>query len=377
MKNLYLILFSLLAINCFGQETFYKNYKIRNFIDFLNDGKQTYDYDNLLNNQKAKIKFLSREKCIIYNDLPSDEKDKINDLLKLIEDGVLPKIELKDCSGNILLIDKSNFDKVKTKNLIGVKVTVRAKTFGSDKDNSNFYRAGLLMEKNRLYVNLWPFKENSRNNDKQGESGISVNASDDSGEVDLKADTNLNKSRETREVLFYEIPDDHMAIFRFTEFTMNAITIPLKYRFRTNRDAINTNENEMVEQISISSEEFSTSINIALFGGYSWGKTKFTHRKKIGNRIKNNKNTIGAFLGSSAVELKGSNTNIRINQVQSDREGTIGTISFGIGYVKSWNKISLGVFYGIDKGVGRVSKNWVYDDRPWLGIGLGYDLFKL
>jgi hypothetical protein len=375
MKILHLLLIGLLGFTCYGQETYYKNYKITNFIDFLKDGKNTYDYTSLSKDKKLKVKFLSREKCINYDSLSSSEKSKIDTKLKLVRNGVLPKIELKDCSGNILSIDKSNVDNPLLVKMIGNTITVRAKTFGAEKHNNTKYKAGLLMKEDKLYVNIWPFKVKENNSDdEQSDNGISKS---DDDKLNVTENIDLNDKKETRVPLFYVIPDDHTAIFKFTELSVTAITIPLKYRFQTNRNAIDATDPDNKVDISVKSEEFSSSINLALFGGVSWGKTKFTHRKKIGNRTKTIKNTIGVFLGSSAVELKSTNTNITLTQLQGDREGTIGTVSFGLGYVKSWNKINIGLFLGLDKGVGRVSKSWVYDGKPWLGIGVGYDLFKM
>ena len=380
-----LLLFLLgISICSFGQETLYKSYKVTNFIDFLKDGKHQYDFTNLTEEQKSKVKFLLKEKCSSYNDLTAENKKKIDAKFELVATGVIPSIELKDCAGNVYRIDKSNVDNSTTKRLIGVKETLRAGTFGISKENEDTYRAGLLFKEDKLYVNLWPFKEKTdgQDDDHQAQEGIKIMVTtyldkDDNNENVISDDNDLNITKDTREVLYYKIPDDHTAKFKFTEYTMTAITIPLKYRFRTDRAAIDASDEENPVQISIESEEFSTSVNVAFFGGYTWGNTKFTHRKKIGNRIFTTKNTIGLFVGPSAVELKATNTDITLGQPQGDREGTFGTVSFGIGYVRSWNKISVGVFGGIDKGVGRVAEAWVYDGKPWLGVGIGYDLFKL
>lgn len=383
MKKFYLLIISLLAFNCYSQETYYKSYKIRNFIDFLKDSKTTYDYDSLNDNEKLKVKFLSKEKCVTYNKMLVSQRKVIDAKLKLVADTILPKIELKDCSGNILLINLSNVDNPLLLKMIGKTLIVRAKTFGKDTDNNNEYKAGLLMKDDKLYVNLWPFKEKAYgSSDGQVQEGIAktINLYDDEtndDEVKNKENESLNVKRETSEALFYEIPDDHTAIFKFTEYSINAITIPLKFRFQTDRKTLDTSDENNIKEITVRSEEFSSSINLALFGGFSWGKTKFTHRKKIGNRIRTIKNTFGAFLGSSAVVLSPGNTNITLNKPLGDAEGTIGTVSFGLGYVKNWNKLTIGAFYGIDKGVGSVSKSWTYDGKQWLGIGVGYDLFKM
>ena len=206
--------------------------------------------------------------------------------------------------------------------------------------NKKAYKAGLLFKEDKVYVNLWPFKEksNSKKPDDQSQIGIKktvdiLNDDDKKNNEIIESDDNdLNITRDTREVLFYQIPDDHKVKFKFTEFTFTAITIPLKYRFRTNRVAIDTSDEENPTEVSIENEEFSTSVNMAFFGGYTWGNTKFTHRKKIGNRTFTSKNTLGVFIGPSALELKSANTDIFIGQPKSDREGIFGTISFGIGY---------------------------------------------
>ncbi len=384
MRRILLLFLLGISFCSFGQETLYKSYKVTNFIDFLEDKIHQYDFTNLTEKQKSKVKFLLKEKCSSYDDLTPENKKKIDAKFELVANGVIPSIELKDCAGNVYRIDKSNVDNSATKRLIGVKETLRAGTFGNSKTNEKTYKAGLLFKEDKLYVNLWPFKKKSDDDegDDQAQEGIKLTVTtyserDNDKKNVISDDNDLNVTKDTREVLFYKIPDDHTAKFKFTEYTMTAITIPLKYRFRTDRAAINASDEENPMQISVESEEFSTSVNVAFFGGYTWGNTKFTHRKKIGNRVFTTKNTIGLFVGPSAVELKATNTDITLGQPQGDREGTFGTVSFGIGYVRSWNKISVGVFGGIDKGVGRVAEAWIYDGKPWLGVGIGYDLFKL
>ena len=372
MRNLYLIALCCFTLSCFGQETYYKRYGIKNFIDFLEDKTDNYDYKNLTDIEKRKVIFLSKEVCLPYPKLKKDEKAPIQKKLDLVKQNLLTKVLFTDCAGNSIEINSKNINNQAVIDLISIKVIRRAKIFDNEKTNDNVYDGGLLLKDDRLYVNFWPFIPPKKKGDKKKKKKTKAELLND---ADGKY--KLNASNESRKELFYKIPDDHTAIFHFTEFTLTAITIPLKYRFQTDRDALDASDAENITEINIKSEEFSTSVNLALFGGWTWGKTKFTHRKKIGNRTNTKKNTLGLFLGSSAVELKATNTNITLAQPQGDREGTFGTISFGLGYVKSWNKISIGLFTGIDKGVGRVSEAWIYDGKPWLGIGVGYDLFKL
>jgi hypothetical protein len=48
-------------------------------------------------------------------------------------------------------------------------------------------------------------------------------------------------------------------------------------------------------------------------------------------------------------------------------------MSFGAAY--EFDKFNVGVFAGKDRMFGNL-KNWVYQDKWWVGLGIGYDLFK-
>jgi hypothetical protein len=48
-------------------------------------------------------------------------------------------------------------------------------------------------------------------------------------------------------------------------------------------------------------------------------------------------------------------------------------LSFGFAY--EYDKFNIGVFFGKDRMFGNL-KNWVYQDKWWWGLGIGYDLFK-
>jgi hypothetical protein len=110
--------------------------------------------------------------------------------------------------------------------------------------------------------------------------------------------------------------------------------------------------------------------------GRSWGRTRFNHRLKVGNTTVNNKHSLGGIVGAGAENL--SLTNTDGTKTEEEINGrTIGFLTFGGGYVFSSNKFAFGVFTGIDWGVGEISNSWDYDSRLWIGIGVGYDIFKL
>ena len=212
-------------------------------------------------------------------------------------------------------------------------------------DIKSFY-GNLLFEKNKLYVNPWNF----------------INSS-------IKDDENE---------LYFDLKDGQTAKFKFREFTISTFTLPLKYRFKDDSviiESINEMMETEIKEIKIP-ETFTGGINISVFGGYSWGKTKFNHRKKIGNKSVTKKHTLGLLMGTGVEKLTSKNTDGSEDAPNSTEEFTIGLFSTGAGYVYSRNKIAVGFFYGYDFGVGSISNTWNYDNRPWLGFGLGYDIFK-
>ena len=125
MKNLFLLVLFGISFCSFGQETLYKNYKVTNFIDFLNDSIHDYDYDNLDKKQMYRVKFLLKEKCSSYDDLLAENKAEIDAKFNLVEKGIIPSMELKDCAGNSFIIDKSNVNNLATKKLIGMSEILR------------------------------------------------------------------------------------------------------------------------------------------------------------------------------------------------------------------------------------------------------------
>lgn len=48
-----------------------------------------------------------------------------------------------------------------------------------------------------------------------------------------------------------------------------------------------------------------------------------------------------------------------------------------IGYYWEKGKIQLGIFMGIDFPSRKIQKEWVYRNRPWFAIGVGFSLFKI
>jgi hypothetical protein len=56
---------------------------------------------------------------------------------------------------------------------------------------------------------------------------------------------------------------------------------------------------------------------------------------------------------------------------------TAASFSPHLGVVIDFQKFQFGVYTGIDFLYGELNKYWVYRNQPWLGIGIGYSLFRV
>jgi hypothetical protein len=162
-------------------------------------------------------------------------------------------------------------------------------------------------------------------------------------------------------VYYYTLISGNDFRLRFREWTISALTIPIKYRFK--------NKNV--------GEDFSSSINLNLFAGRSFGRTNFMHRKSVDNKINNWKISYGLILGTSTVVLNKNNTSASNNPILNEESFNKGLFSLGGGVAYSFNAINFGLFYGYDYAIGAGANRWNYNKEPWLGLAIGYSIFKL
>jgi hypothetical protein len=57
-------------------------------------------------------------------------------------------------------------------------------------------------------------------------------------------------------------------------------------------------------------------------------------------------------------------------------ESTQSSITYSIGVIFEVDKFQISSFFGIDTVSGEMGKNWIYRDRPWIGLGFGFEIFK-
>lgn len=59
-----------------------------------------------------------------------------------------------------------------------------------------------------------------------------------------------------------------------------------------------------------------------------------------------------------------------------DSESTQSSITFSAGAIFEIEKFQISTFIGIDTMSGEIGQNWIYRNRPWIGLGFGYEIFK-
>ncbi len=199
-------------------------------------------------------------------------------------------------------------------------------------------------EPSRLHVNFWlpsqPIKDDS------------------TGEM-LTPD-------EVRDIdFYYDLENRQTVAFRFHAVSFGAITIPLQYRLPYTAD----NGQEI-------DGDFATGPTAALYGGYTWGRARYTYLKHAENEIQRERSfTLGGFVGVSTVEVDSASSLSAAEPVTG--ETTVGVASLGITGLMSFRGVEAGLFIGMDFAGGSAGSKWDYDRRPWVGLGVGFNLWSL
>ena len=153
-------------------------------------------------------------------------------------------------------------------------------------------------------------------------------------------------------IYYYKLENRQTIKIKFNHYAIKAITIPIKVRFGSN------------------SLDFSTDANLGIFGGYSWGTSKFTRKEKTGNTEVEQKYTFGIFFGSERLSFEFE------NEDQQEIEEESALVSTGVGFVHSYQNFTVGLTGGFDFALGANKTKWDYHARPWLGIAIGYSIFS-
>ncbi|WP_139255236.1 hypothetical protein [Hymenobacter psychrophilus] len=183
----------------------------------------------------------------------------------------------------------------------------------------------------------------------------------------------LSEDHEDEGVYYYTLTNRQTLTFRFSEWVVSAMTLPLKYRFGGKNHYQGLNN---VDSTKSFRQDFTTAININLFVGHTLrASTSYHYREQVGSITTTQKLMFGVLLGASTVTLDKSNTNAARRPLTGDTKLNKGLATTGLGFTYSVNKLNAGVFGGFDWAVGSSATKWNYNHRPWLGLAIGYSLF--
>ena len=118
-----------------------------------------------------------------------------------------------------------------------------------------------------------------------------------------------------------------------------------------------------------------TNFNAGIAYGYQWNLSKVhpiygQNEAMVGYELEKITFSLAPFAGLTTMALSAGNTepDILVDQ-------TVLGYSVGLAGVFSFNRLNLGLAFGIDHGFGR-AKDWIYQDKLWTGIVIGLDLIK-
>ncbi|HEY5392381.1 MAG TPA: hypothetical protein VIJ57_09725, partial [Hanamia sp.] len=156
--------------------------------------------------------------------------------------------------------------------------------------------------------------------------------------------------------------------FPYYSWDFGPVTIPIKQRFGYTKGNITIDP------------QLQTDLNVGVFGGFTMGRYRKRYEAGEPGELKDLSNlsfTFGGFLNISTAALDSTATTTGKLPFAKDKTATIGVVSFGAGVLTTFYNFQIGLFAGMDKGVGTNAQNWNYNNKPWVGIGIGYDLKKL
>lgn len=214
------------------------------------------------------------------------------------------------------------------------------------------------LEKDSIF-DLWKCNVDEESEDFIKYSDKIIKVFNDQGTVDYLLVDKYNKNNDYTIAL----ENRDYVTFKNSSIVFGPITIPIKYRKGYNKNDIAVNE------------EFKADLNIGVFGGWTFGKQRFRYERGVGiKELATWSTTIGPFVGFSSETLNKSNTTAGNNPFIGDKTKSIGVVSPGIGIVKTVYNFNFGFYYGWDLGIGKESNNWNFQNKPWLGVGIGYSL---
>ena len=137
-------------------------------------------------------------------------------------------------------------------------------------------------------------------------------------------------------------------------FVSGAVTVPIK--IRPGGDERNEDTDERIRQF-----DFANDINVGISAGF---------KIRIDSKQRAFFNILGG-ISLTSVSVDEGNTNNFVEQ-----KTNASAITYSIGLVFQYDDFQFGFFNGWDYLSRDFGENWVYQGRPWYGIGLGLSIFS-
>lgn len=104
--------------------------------------------------------------------------------------------------------------------------------------------------------------------------------------------------------------------------------------------------------------DFEGNINIGLTAG-------------VRRRVSSNGSSYLSFFGGLSL----GSTKLTTDNSDVTSETNIGILTPFVGLMFEYNDFEIGVFTGWDHASGKIAQSWDYNALPWIGVGLGYNIF--
>ncbi|WP_341222203.1 hypothetical protein [Polaribacter atrinae] len=176
-----------------------------------------------------------------------------------------------------------------------------------------------------------------------------------SGKPEAIAQNALTYQKSNFENIYFKINADEYLAFaeelkRRGSFVVGASTTLIKIRPGNGKES----EDEVIYS------EFGNDFNIGVTAGW-----------RVSDYKKNLSVSLVGGIGFSSIKVTPQTTRNFI-----DTESTQSSISYSAGAIFEIDKFQISAFIGIDTMSGEIGKNWIYRNRPWIGLGFGYEIFK-
>ncbi len=134
-------------------------------------------------------------------------------------------------------------------------------------------------------------------------------------------------------------------------FVVGASTTLIKIRSGNGKDI---NDEDVIYS------EFGNDFNIGITAGW-----------RVNNYEDNVAVSIVGGIGFASIKVTPQTTRDFITS-----ESSQSAITFSGGLIFEVEKFQISTFVGIDTMSGEIGRNWIYRNRPWIGVGFGYEIFK-